>query len=169
MLLYRYPFSEEIGNRFNAAKLDQYLYSYFGDALCNIRLNLLENPRFISTLKKENDPDAEGENSAKKPSRTWKYLNATFKESPRIAVESVFTLPKSRKKRNSRIMFKFAGAIPVPEMGLKKKRFDAKYSQYVDGKEAKERLVMVGKFRKICRIRPYSSVHLPVGCIYSVL
>lgn len=169
-LLYRYPQFLDKDNKGKISYLDECLYDYFGEGITSIRLNLLENPKFLSSLYSESQSDKDRDGQVIKPSRTLKYLSSRYKpDIKKLTVENVFTLPKVRKKRNPRIMFKFAGAIPVPEVGLKRRRLDSRYSQFIAGKESEGHVVVVGKFRRKTQSRHRTSVMLPIGSIFSIL
>lgn len=136
--------------------------------MCTVRLNLLENPKFLSSLSP--NPSENDEEQIIKLSRNVRFTHPRYKPgAKKLTVENVFTLPRVRKKRNPRIIFKFAGAKPVPEVGLRRKRLDSRYSQFVAGKISEGHVVVIGKFRQKIQTQHRTNVMLPVGSLFSVL
>lgn len=169
-VLYRFYHFHERDVRSVIPILDQHLYTYFGDAFCNLRCNLLENQKYFSKCRQDSLPLSDREEVVQRPSRMLKYMSTRYKpEAKRLTVESVFSVPKVRRKRNSRIMFKFAGAIPVPEVSLKRRRLDSRYSQFIAGKESEGHVVVVGKFWRKSRLQSISNVHKPTGSLFCIL
>lgn len=168
-LLYRYPPFQERGNKPSPSQLDECLYDYFGEAVSTVRLNLLENPTFLSSYY-GNPSEKNQDEQVIKLSRNLKYLSSRYKaDTKKLTVENVFAVPKVRKKRNPRIIFKFAGSKPVPEVGLRRRRLDSRYSQFIAGKESEGHVVVVGKFRQKIQNQHRTNVMLPIGSIFSIL
>ena len=97
-------------------------------------------------------------------------MNSRYKpQTKKLTVDNVFTITKFRKKKNTRIIFKFAGSKPVPEVNLRRKRLDSRYSQFIAGKESEGHVVVAGKRPRFTRSQPAINAMLPVGYIFSIL
>lgn len=142
-----------------------YLYSYFGDTLCTIW------PYYSNLLLSQEKIHHSEKGTELKRSKILKYMNSRYKpKAKKLTVDNVFALPKSRKRKNTRIIFKFAGAIPVPEVNLKRRRLDSRYSQFIAGRESEGHVVVAGKRSRFRMLRnPLSSILLPAGQIFSIL
>lgn len=147
--------------------LDEYLYSYFGNTICSIWNSHLLYFEYLKSLQK--DDFGEVQSDFKYP-KILKYMNSRYKPKiKKLTVEHAFSLPKSRKRKNAHIIFKFAGAIPVPEVNLKRRRFDTRCSQFIAGKESEGHVVVAGKRTRTCRSLSNNKGMLQVGSIFSVL
>ncbi|KAK6616886.1 hypothetical protein RUM43_014856 [Polyplax serrata] len=145
--------------------LDGHLLSHFGDAACILWYSsAVDNGKQSAQNERCSASEVVAE---RKRQKSLKYMNSRYKPKlKKLTLENVFTLPQPAKKKNARIIFKFAGAIPVPEVNLKRRRFDSRCSQFVAGKESEGHVVLAGK-------RPQGNVpfatDLPVGSIFAIL
>lgn len=124
--------------------LDRSLFTYFGDSLCPF---WLVEPPLVPPLIPRNSHDPKAPILMKGSWQLPKCINSMYNPmAKRQSIQMAFELPKIRKKRNPRIIFKFAGANPVPEMSLKRRRLDSRYSQFIAGKVSEGHVVLIGKY-----------------------